>query len=146
MPVWDDRAWLLAFLHDRNAPCPRCGYNIRNLEDPRCPECGEALVLRVGRQVPKFGWLLLMIAPGAFSGVAAVLVGLRLLMFPVAIGVVPLPILLAEAFGVASAAATLGVYFVRGRILRREPVQQAVLAAAVWLVHIAAFLALIAYI
>jgi hypothetical protein len=25
---------------DRDVPCPRCGYNLRGLRTPRCPECG----------------------------------------------------------------------------------------------------------
>ena len=25
---------------DRDVPCPRCGYNLRGLHTPRCPECG----------------------------------------------------------------------------------------------------------
>jgi hypothetical protein len=32
----DRRAWRLAA-----GRCPRCGYDIRNLPDRRCPECGE---------------------------------------------------------------------------------------------------------
>jgi hypothetical protein len=32
----DRRAWRLAA-----GRCPRCGYDIRNLPEPRCPECGE---------------------------------------------------------------------------------------------------------
>lgn len=32
----DRRAWRLA-----SGRCPRCGYDIRNLPDRRCPECGE---------------------------------------------------------------------------------------------------------
>lgn len=104
------------------------------------------LALRVGRQVPKFGWLLVMVAPGAFSGVAAVLVALRLLMFPVAVGTVPLPILVAEAFGVMSAAAALAAYVTRAIILRRAPAQQAAMAGTVWLVHIVAFVLLVLHI
>jgi hypothetical protein len=27
---------------DRDLPCPACGYNLRMLHTPRCPECGQA--------------------------------------------------------------------------------------------------------
>jgi hypothetical protein len=29
-----------SYLARRNAPCPRCGYNLRGLSKGRCPECG----------------------------------------------------------------------------------------------------------
>jgi hypothetical protein len=38
------------FLADSDVPCPRCGYNLRGVEQPVCPECGEALSLTISRQ------------------------------------------------------------------------------------------------
>lgn len=38
---------LIAWLANRNVPCPGCGYNLRGLREPRCPECGSALALSV---------------------------------------------------------------------------------------------------
>jgi predicted amidophosphoribosyltransferase len=35
---------LLLFLrptHPRRGHCPRCGYLLRGLPEPRCPECGR---------------------------------------------------------------------------------------------------------
>ena len=32
----------LSGLADEDAPCPRCGYNLRDHGGPRCPECGRA--------------------------------------------------------------------------------------------------------
>ena len=29
-----------ASIFDEDVPCPRCGYNVRGLTEPRCPECG----------------------------------------------------------------------------------------------------------
>jgi len=43
---------LLAYLRDRDAACPLCGYNLRALTLPRCPECGKALKLTVGLVEP----------------------------------------------------------------------------------------------
>ena len=43
---------LLDFVRDRDAACPRCGYNLRNLTLPRCPECRHDLVLAVTSHLP----------------------------------------------------------------------------------------------
>lgn len=31
------------YLADRDAPCVSCGYNLRNVQFDRCPECGELI-------------------------------------------------------------------------------------------------------
>lgn len=31
------------YLHDRDIPCHRCGYNLRGCREPQCPECGEVI-------------------------------------------------------------------------------------------------------
>lgn len=50
----DNEAALLArFLAGREVACPQCGYNLRDLVGGRCPECGEALVLRVNLVEPR---------------------------------------------------------------------------------------------
>ncbi|MCA9284242.1 MAG: hypothetical protein KDA22_03440 [Phycisphaerales bacterium] len=36
-----------AFLADRDEPCPRCGFNLRNTSSDRCTECGAPLLLRL---------------------------------------------------------------------------------------------------
>lgn len=49
---------LRAYLADRDVSCPMCGYNLRGLTSARCPECGEAIELRVGLAEPKMGaWI-----------------------------------------------------------------------------------------
>ncbi len=51
-----DAALLVAFLTDRDLPCPRCGYNLRGLTGDVCPECGNALAaMRLA--VPQIPWL-----------------------------------------------------------------------------------------
>ena len=35
------------FLTDRDEPCAACGYNLRGVQEPRCPECGAAIRLIV---------------------------------------------------------------------------------------------------
>lgn len=47
-PAWSDREAILGFLRDRDVVCPVCRYNLRGLSEPRCPECGHELRLRIG--------------------------------------------------------------------------------------------------
>lgn len=46
---------LVDFLAGNDVPCPRCGYNLRGLRTPQCPECGDTLQLQVGLVDPKLG-------------------------------------------------------------------------------------------
>lgn len=63
---------LRSFLAEQDAPCPSCGYNLRGLTGGFCPECHEALELRVGlvhRKLGSFITSLVGLAAGAgFSG------------------------------------------------------------------------------
>jgi predicted RNA-binding Zn-ribbon protein involved in translation (DUF1610 family) len=68
------REMLLEFLHERDAECTLCGYNLRALVRPICPECGQELVLTVGAARVRLGWLMAAVAPGFFSGIAATFV------------------------------------------------------------------------
>ena len=76
---------LPAFLAGRDVGCPGCGYNLRDLRQPRCPECGQAIALRVGLAEPRQAALiagLLGLAAGA--GMSGLLVGfglIRMLFF-----------------------------------------------------------------
>ena len=38
---------LQSFLADRDEPCPACGYSLRGLTTPTCPECRAAVTLQV---------------------------------------------------------------------------------------------------
>src|SRR5262249_34908141 len=76
----DGQTLLLQFIHERDVPCPRCDYNLRNLTVPTCPECHEPLRLAVGLRRPKFGWLIAALAPGIFSGIAAFFMGGMLIL------------------------------------------------------------------
>ena len=44
---------LESLLHERDIPCPLCGYNLRNLKSDRCPECGGGLKVQVGLTEPR---------------------------------------------------------------------------------------------
>src|SRR4051812_39647348 len=54
---------LLAYVRDRDVPCPLCKYNLRNLTIPRCPECGQPLTIGVGLKEPfQKAWIALLVA------------------------------------------------------------------------------------
>jgi hypothetical protein len=44
----DDPELLLAVLQRHSLACPVCGYDVRRLERPQCPECGSRLNLHLG--------------------------------------------------------------------------------------------------
>lgn len=67
---------LPAFLASQDVACPGCGYNLRGLREPRCPECGEAIALRVGLVDPRQGaGIAGLIALAAGAGMNALLLG-----------------------------------------------------------------------
>lgn len=51
---------LLRRLATRDTPCPRCRYNLRGLDSPVCPECGESismsLIANAAPAPPSFAW------------------------------------------------------------------------------------------
>ena len=66
---------LRAFLDGRDAACPGCGYNLRNLQGSRCPECGDELALRVGLVEPRQGALIAgLIGLAAGAGMSGLLI------------------------------------------------------------------------
>jgi len=50
-----DREILTRYLATRDVTCPACGYDLRELTSPRCPECGAELVLRLTLARPRQG-------------------------------------------------------------------------------------------
>ena len=142
-PPADSDKLLLEFVRDRDAPCPRCGYNLRNLSTTTCPECREALSLTVGFRKPRFGWLLVTVIPGAFSGIAAALL-LMPLMFSVYYGPAPWQLWAVDAFGWLSGVSALVLLKYRYAFLRQPQAAQRVWAVMAWVFHIAAFAAFMA--
>ncbi|HEX2837516.1 MAG TPA: hypothetical protein VHN77_05255, partial [Phycisphaerales bacterium] len=136
-------AEVVAFLAGRSVPCPRCAYDLRDIQTATCPECGDPLELTIASSRVRFGWLVLAMAPGCFSGVAALFV-----MVPIFVTVwrqlpkgqgAPWPVMVGDAFGYLSAASVWFMYRHRHRILAWTTRRQATFAAAVWGVHILMF-------
>jgi len=134
---------ILAFLKGRSIPCPRCAYDLRDIPTPKCPECGEPLILKIGSPRARFGWLILAMVPGCFSGVAACFV-----LIPIAATIgrrfgpgqgVPWPVVCADIFGFLSAASVAAMYKHRHTIMAWNPRRQATFVAIIWGTHILAF-------
>lgn len=145
--VRDMEADVVAFLIGRSAPCPRCAYDLRDIQSAQCPECGEPLVLKVGSPRARFGWLLLAMAPGCFSGVAALLVMAPIIAnlgrsFPPGQGL-PAPVVIADAFGFLSAGSVFLMYRNRHRLMTSSSGRQKLFAAVIWGVHIMMFAVLL---
>ena len=94
----DGTTHLLAFIADFPAECPVCDYSLEGLTEPRCPECGAELELRVGSPRLHVGaWALAMVSFAlalGFDGVVS-LVMLIALTTTLASSAVPPPPLLA---------------------------------------------------
>jgi hypothetical protein len=133
---------LIDFLREHDAPCPVCGYNVRALTRPICPECKQELTLTVGAARLQLGWLFAALAPGFFSGIAAIFVLIPIggqLFF--GNGRPELLIIALDLFGWSSGAfAVLLALRPRWRIrfLAQSRSRQRWFAIIIWLIHIAA--------
>lgn len=56
MPDDRDATLLRAYLSERDAPCPRCGYNLRNQGPGACPECGGRVALGLRAEGGRAAW------------------------------------------------------------------------------------------
>ncbi len=136
----DDAEMLLDCLGGRDAPCPRCGYNLRDLTAPVCPECREELSLTVGFRQPRIVWFLVTVTPGLFSGISSFfllipMIGQYFQGNPPA----PWPILSCEAFGMLSGITALVLVKCRYAFLRQSQARQRTWAVVAWGVHVGTF-------
>ena len=80
-PGGGEDALLIEYLHERDEPCPLCGYNLRGLRSRRCPECGRDLRLSVGAVEPfQRAWVALAAITCAAAGLG-VFFGLAVLVW-----------------------------------------------------------------
>ena len=64
---------LLDFLAKHDASCPACGYNLRMLNKPVCPECGLPIKLTVGSDSPfKRAWAIALCLSAMIAGIGVV--------------------------------------------------------------------------
>lgn len=64
--------WLRGYLAQHDAPCPACGYNLRQLTQTNCPECGLVLKLSVGSdEAYKRAWAIALFLNAMVAGVGA---------------------------------------------------------------------------
>jgi hypothetical protein len=125
---------LVAFLSNRTTPCPRCRFDLRDVREPRCPECGESIQLQVGAARPLIWWFIVTIAPGIFSGIAA-----SILAIPMTVslvlglpGNIPPEIWFAESVGVVSVLLLAALLRWRWWFIARSPRRQVTMAVVIW--------------
>jgi len=141
----DPAALLVDFLRERDQTCPRCGYNLRNLTTPVCPECEEPLVLAVKAEHLNLIPYVVTLAPGIFSGLLLVLFFLVKILADGSLDGMPFGACMFFLFlGLSGLASALLVVHGR-RFLRLRPERQGGLALVTWLVHIAVFAAMIVW-
>ena len=129
----------MEFLRDHDAACPLCGYNLRTLGRPVCPECGQELVLTVGAARVRLGWLMAAVAPGFFSGIAAVFLLVPIVVPPVfGNGRISLMLIGTDLFGWCSGLFAIILAAKRHRFLASPRSAQRWWALGIWLVHVAA--------
>jgi len=132
---------LLDFLREHDAECPVCGYNLKALTRPLCPECGQELTLTVGAKRLRLAWLLIALAPGFFSGIAACFVLVPIVgRLVLGDGVLSPALTALDLFGWSSGLFAIFLAFRwRHRFLTQTRARQRWCAIAIWLLHIAAF-------
>jgi hypothetical protein len=141
LPPDEDDALLIHFVKHRDVQCPRCGYNLRALSQPRCPECREPLQLQVGAVPAGIGLFVMSIIPGAFSGICAFILMIPMIMVPATGGGAPPPLefVLLDAFGWLSGLVAVAIYVARHRFVRLPRSAQIFWAILIWGVHLIAF-------
>lgn len=130
---------LIEFLRAHDADCPVCGYNLRGLTRPVCPECEQELVLTVGVTRLRMGWLFAAIAPGFFSGIAACfLLAAIVARLIFGDGQMSLTLNAVDLFGWCSGIFAIVLAVNRNRFLAQSRARQRWMAIGIWLVHITA--------
>ena len=134
------QALLLEFLREHEAACPVCGYNVKALTRPICPECRQELVLTVGVRTIRPGWLFVALVPGFFSGIAACFMSIPTVGIYFEDGVLFPPFVGAVLFGWCSGLFAIVLAIKYMRFLTQSRRRQRWFAILVWTAHITAFL------
>ncbi len=143
-PASDETELLLRFLAHRDQSCPRCSYNLRNLTQPVCPECGESLKLTVGRRDFRDSLLFLALAPCIFSSICTILLnGLIAFLWHREAGLPPPWVWIVDGFGLLSGLTGLLLFVKRRAFVKLDRGVQLFWALLVWGIHIAVFVVLV---
>jgi hypothetical protein len=121
--VNDSAEQLRNYLAGRDAPCPQCRYNLRNLHGSRCPECGEELVLRVNLAEPKqrllIAGLIGLSAGAGMNGLLLVYLAIQILTRPFRLGGWNWTFLEVNAIGLVVEGTVLAAWLWQWRSIRR---------------------------
>lgn len=141
----DEKDHLLAFLRDRDAECPNCSYNLRDLTKPICPECKEDLVLEVGSRIYPIRWLLITVAPGIFTGITAGVMMVLVALIGLPPNPIPLNAIITAIFFALSTVTSIAIIFMHRRFIRQPQPRQVLWAIGNWVIHLTAFFLFLAY-
>jgi hypothetical protein len=134
---------LLNFLADprTDAACPLCGYNLKMLTRPVCPECKHDLTLTVGLLGGRvrLGWLLLALVPGFFCGIAACLLAIPTTAVYFEDGIVVWPFVGGVLFGWCSGILAIVLCVKRNRFLAQSNKRQRWIVLLIGAIHFIAF-------
>ncbi|MEM8756300.1 MAG: hypothetical protein AAGF47_00780 [Planctomycetota bacterium] len=99
----DDTARLVDWLADADEPCPVCGYSLRGITAPACPECNARIELGVRSPDRLVGpWAMMLISCAVafgFDGVMTLLFSVPILVFQAG---PPLPVVVLYSFFVTA--------------------------------------------
>lgn len=139
VPVPNEQA-LLAFLRGRDAECPACKYNLRDLTSPVCPECGAALVLGV-RQADPFllSWVIATVSASLAGGVGVLLAGMCISQWRIPPDILEFPLGLAFLGSIAAAPLAVLLVIFRRFFLTRPRRLQWIATIAIAAMSIAVF-------
>lgn len=138
-PVSNEQA-LLAFLRGRDAECPACKYNLRDLTSPVCPECGTALVLGV-RQADPFllAWVIATVSMSLVGGVGVLFILLCIAKMRIPADLLDFPNAIAFLGSIAAAPLAVLLVIFRRFFLTRPRRLQWIAATAIVALSIAVF-------
>lgn len=146
-PLKSEHDLLREFLAQRDAPCPACGYNLRGLREPRCPECNQQLRMSVALLEPALGlWLAAVLGIGAVgAGALFMLLGVVILSLSekrwprdeefVLIVLIPAAVLMVDALAVWRLGSRRGRRWFRSLAVPRR----AGVAGACWVISLGVF-------
>jgi hypothetical protein len=134
-------ALLYQYLQCFDAPCPVCGYNLRQLTCDICPECGRQFRLAIGATQPQFAAFLFFLMPPIMTGGLSLTILASMLADLVRHGgirIVPIALWGLIALGFLDLAGVFVLYRRRSWFLRKPRPRRYLWVVASWLMHSAA--------